>query len=109
MLSILVSAKSRSLDMHSKLFVANLGRDVTESALTELFAAHGEVEFVKLVMDRATGNSKGYGFVKMRTDQEAQAAMAALNGRHMGARRPLEVSEAKPPSEGGRGQRGGRR
>jgi RNA recognition motif-containing protein len=65
------------------------------------------VESAQVIMDRDTGRSKGFGFVEMKTDQEAQAAIAALNGQDAGGR-ALTVNEAKPRTEGGRGRSGGR-
>jgi RNA recognition motif-containing protein len=87
------------------LYVGNLAYGVTAGTLGELFAAHGTVESAQVVMDRATGRSKGFGFVEMGSDAEAQAAIAALNGREVEGRN-LTVNEARPKTEGGRG--GGR-
>jgi RNA recognition motif-containing protein len=87
------------------LYVGNLGYDVTDSDLTTMFEAHGTVQSAQVIMDRETGRSKGFGFVEMKTDQEAQAAMAALNGQDHGGRQ-LTVNEARPRPEGG-GGRGG--
>jgi cold-inducible RNA-binding protein len=94
--------------MGRKLYVGNLSYDVTDSSLEQLFAAHGTVESAQVIMDRDTGRSKGFGFVEMKTDQEAQAAIAALNGQQVGGR-SLTVNEAKPKTEGGRGGPGGGR
>jgi RNA recognition motif-containing protein len=69
--------------MGKKLYVGNLTYGVTDSALEQMFAAHGTVESAQVIMDRDTGRSKGFGFVEMKTDQEAQAAIAALNGKEM--------------------------
>src|SRR6266496_4259792 len=93
--------------MGKKLYVGNLTYGVTDSDLEKMFAPHGTVESVQVIMDRDTGRSKGFGFVEMKTDQEAQAAIAALNGQDSGGR-PLTVNEAKPRTEGGRGGGGGR-
>jgi len=79
---------------------------VTDAALSEMFAAHGTVESAQIIMDRDTGKSKGFGFVEMKTEQEAQAAMAALNGQDSGGR-ALTVNEAKPRTGGSRGAPGG--
>jgi RNA recognition motif-containing protein len=87
--------------MGKKLYVGNLGYGVTDSDLTKMFEAHGTVESAQIIMDRDTGRSKGFGFVEMKTEQEAQAAMAALNGQESGGR-SLTVNEAKPRTEGGR-------
>lgn len=93
--------------MGKKLYVGNLGYGVTDNDLLKMFEAHGTVESAQIIMDRDTGRSKGFGFVEMKTDQEAQAAIAALNGKDMDGR-ALTVNEAKPRSEGGRGGPGGR-
>jgi RNA recognition motif-containing protein len=93
--------------MGKKLYVGNLGYGVTDGELEQMFAAHGTVESAQVIMDRDTGRSKGFGFVEMKTDQEAQAAIAALNGKDSGGR-ALTVNEAKPRTEGGRGGSGGR-
>jgi RNA recognition motif-containing protein len=96
--------------MGKRIYVGNLSYDVTDSALEQLFAQHGTVESAQVVMDRDTGRSKGFGFVEMKTDQEAQAAIAALNGQMIGGRN-LTVNEARPREErggGGGGGRGGR-
>src|SRR6059058_5127824 len=93
--------------MGKKLYVGNLGYSVTDSELSKMFEPHGTVESVQVIMDRDTGRSKGFGFVEMKTDQEAQAAIAALNGKEVGGR-ALTVNEARPRTEGGgRGGRGG--
>jgi RNA recognition motif-containing protein len=68
--------------------------------LEELFAAHGTVQSAQLIIDRDTGRSKGFGFVEMGSDQEAKAAMEALNGRNVESR-TLTVNEARPKTEGG--------
>jgi RNA recognition motif-containing protein len=95
--------------MGKKLYVGNLGYGVTDSELQQLFEPHGQVESAQVIMDRDTGRSKGFGFVEMRTDQEAQAAIAALNGQDHGGR-PLTVNEARPKTDGGgRGGGGGGR
>ena len=90
--------------MGKKLYVGNLSYSVDSSTLQELFTAHGSVQSAEVISDRETGRSKGFGFVQMGTDQEAQAAIAALNGQeHDG--RALTVNEAKPrePRSGGGG------
>jgi len=92
--------------MGKKLYVGNLAYGVTDSDLSKMFEAHGTVESAQVIMDRETGRSKGFGFVEMKTDQEAQAAIAALNGKDMEGR-ALTVNEARPRAEGG-GGRGGR-
>jgi RNA recognition motif-containing protein len=93
--------------MGRKLYVGNLGYGVTDSDLAKMFEPHGTVESAQVIMDRDTGRSKGFGFVEMKTEQEAQAATAALNGKDTGGR-SLTVNEAKPRTEGGRGGSGGR-
>src|SRR5271156_296673 len=93
--------------MGKKLYVGNLGYGVTDSDLAKMFEAHGTVESAQVIMDRDTGRSKGFGFVEMKSDQEAQAAIAALNGQDAGGR-TLTVNEARPKTEGGgRGGGGG--
>src|SRR5262245_48457317 len=93
--------------MGRKLYVGNLGYGVTDADLSKMFEAHGTVESAQVIMDRDTGRSKGFGFVEMKNDQEAQAAIAALNGQHSGGR-PLTVNAARTQTEGGRGGSGGR-
>ena len=93
--------------MGKKLYVGNLDYGVTDSDLERMFAAHGTVESAQVIMDRDTGRSKGFGFVEMKTDQEAQAAIAALNGAQSGGR-SLTVNEAKPREDRGGGSGGGR-
>src|SRR5205823_7366452 len=96
-----------SFVMGKKLYVGNLTYGVTDSDLSAMFEPHGTVESAQVIMDRDTGRSKGFGFVEMKTDQEAQAAIAALNGKDSGGR-ALTVNEARPRTEGGgRGGRGG--
>ena len=91
--------------MGKKLYVGNLGYDVSDADLSQLFGQHGTVSSAAVIMDKATGRSKGFGFVEMSSDQEAQAAIAALNGRDYSGR-ALTVNEAKPRPEGNR-NRGG--
>ena len=94
--------------MGKKLYVGNLTYGVTDSALEQMFAAFGTVQSAQVIMDRDTGRSKGFGFVEMKSDQEAQAAIAGLNGKEVEGR-ALTVNEARPRTEGGgRGGRGGR-
>ncbi len=94
--------------MGKKLYVGNLGYNVTSSDLQQLFAAHGTVQSAQVIEDRDAGRSKGFGFVEMSTDEEARAAIAALNGQVHGER-ALTVNEAKPraPRPGGGGGGGG--
>ena len=92
--------------MGKKLYVGNLSYDVDSSALEQLFTPHGTVKSAELIADRETGRSKGFGFVQMASDEEAQAAIAALNGQqHDG--RALTVNEAKPREDRPRGGGGG--
>jgi RNA recognition motif-containing protein len=92
--------------MGKKLYVGNLSYDVDSSALEQLFTPHGTVTSAQIINDRDTGRSKGFGFVEMGSDGEAQAAISALNGKDHGGR-ALTVNEAKPresrPSGGGGG------
>src|SRR3954451_21249880 len=91
--------------MGKKLYVGNLSYGVDSSALEQLFSQHGTVQSAEIISDRDTGRSKGFGFVEMGSDDEAQAAIAALNGQqHQG--RALTVNEARPKEGGGGG--GGR-
>jgi RNA recognition motif-containing protein len=91
--------------MGRKLYVGNLSYDIRDSELEDLFAAHGTVSSAQVITDRDTGRSKGFGFVEMSSDQEAQAAISALNGKPVDGRN-LTVNEARPREEGG-GGRGG--
>ena len=90
--------------MGSKLYVGNLSYETSSSDLEQLFGAHGTVQSAEVIQDRDTGRSKGFGFVQMGSDSEAQAAIAALNGQDHGGR-ALTVNEAKPrePRSGGGG------
>lgn len=92
--------------MGKKLYVGNLSFDVRDSNLQEMFEAHGTVQSAQVITDRDTGRSKGFGFVEMGSDVEAQAAIAALNGAQQGGR-ALTVNEARPKEGGGGGSRGG--
>jgi cold-inducible RNA-binding protein len=97
--------------MSNKLFVGNLSFDTTENDLQDAFAAHGTVVEANLMMDRATGRPRGFGFVTMSTAEEAQKAIEALNGKSVGGR-ALTVNVARPREErtgGGGGGGGGRR
>ena len=96
--------------MGKKLYVGNLSYDVNDADLEQLFAQHGTVQSAQVIQDKMTGRSRGFGFIEMGTDQEAQAAIAALNGKDFGGR-ALTVNEAKPREErsgGGGGGGGGR-
>jgi RNA recognition motif-containing protein len=103
--------------MNNKLFVGNLSFQTTENDLNDAFAAHGTVTEANLMMDRATNRSRGFAFVTMSTDDEAQKAIAAMNGKELNGR-TITVNIARPREDrpsggrreyggGGRGERGG--
>ena len=96
--------------MGKKLYVGNLSYDLDKNDLQQMFAAHGEVTSAQVITDRETQRSKGFGFVEMGSDQDAQAANAALNGKSIDGR-ALTVNEARPqePRTGGGGGFGGQR
>ena len=99
--------------MEKRLYVGNLPFDVSEDQLHELFSAHGQVASTKLITDFNTGRSRGFGFVEMRTEEEAQAAIDKMNKAKVGERE-IVVNEARPRPEksgfgGGSGGRGGNR
>jgi RNA recognition motif-containing protein len=96
--------------MGKKLYVGNLTYDVTDAALEQLFAPHGTVQSAQVVMDRDTGRSKGFGFVEMGSDEQAQIAIREMNGKQVEGR-ALTVNEARPREDrsGGRGSGGRRR
>ena len=94
--------------MSNKLFVGNLSFNTTENDLQEAFAAHGTVVEANLMMDRMSGRSRGFAFVTMSTPEEAQKAIAAMNGATL-ADRALTVNIARPKEERPRGDRGPRR
>ncbi len=83
-----------------KMYVGNLSFNTSEAELREIFAAHGEVSSASLVMDRDTGRPRGFGFVEMPDQAQAEAAIAALNGKNFGGR-DLTVNEARPKTGGG--------
>ena len=91
--------------MGRKIYVGNLAYGLSSSDLQQMFEEFGTVQSAQVIMDRDTGRSKGFGFVEMGSDQEAQAAIAALHGKEMDGR-TLTVNEARP-KEGGGGGRGG--
>ena len=93
--------------MAKKLYVGNLSYDVDSSALQEMFSAYGTVQSADIIMDRDTNRSKGFGFVQLGSDAEADAAIAALNGQQNGGR-ALTVNEAKPREDRPRSGGGGR-
>jgi uncharacterized membrane protein YgcG len=94
--------------MGKKLYVGNLPYTTDEQSLADTFAECGTVESVKIITDRDTGRSKGFGFIEMSSDEEAQSAISKFNGQQYEGR-ALTVNEAKPmaPREGGGGGRGG--
>ncbi len=96
--------------MNTKLYVGNLSFDTTENDLQDLFSPFGPVSEVNLISDRATGRSRGFGFVTMATPEGAQAAITGLAGKNIGGRN-LTVNEARPredrPGGGGGGRRAG--
>lgn len=93
--------------MGRKLYVGNLSYSVTSADLENLFSPHGGIRSAEVITDRATGQPKGFGFVEMESDQDAQAAITALDGKEHGGR-ALKVNEARPrESRGGGGGYGG--
>jgi RNA recognition motif-containing protein len=94
--------------MGSKIYVGGLPYSTTEQELSQLFSTHGAVQSARIIMDKFTGKSRGFGFVEMATDEEAKAAITALNATQLGGR-TLTVNEARPqePRSGGGGGRGG--
>jgi len=91
-----------------KLYVGNLSYDTSDSKLQEMFEEYGAVQSAQVIMDRDTRRSKGFGFVEMGSDQEAQAAITGLNGKEAGGR-ALTVNEARPREDRGGGRSGGGR
>ncbi len=92
-----------------KIYVGNMSFNTTEDGLRQLFGQHGGVREVAMITDRESGRPRGFGFVTMESDGEAQSAITALNGADLDGR-TLTVSEAKPkPAGGGGGFGGGRR
>ncbi len=89
----------------TNIYVGNLSYDATEDDLRQAFQAHGEVSSVAIIMDRTTGRSRGFGFVEMADNGQAQAAIKALNLFEIRGR-AITVNEARPKTEGG-GSRGG--
>ena len=97
--------------MGNKLYVGNLSYNVTSQDLERLFAPHGTVQSAQVITDKSTGQSKGFGFVEMGSDAEAQAAINGMNGQPLEGRN-IVVNEARPREErpggfGGGGSRGG--
>lgn len=97
-------------EVRMNIYVGNLARDVTEDDLKQAFEAFGKVNSAAVIKDKFSGESRGFGFVEMPTNAEAQAAMTGLNGKEFKGR-TLNVNEARPRSEGrrdgGRGDSGG--
>jgi len=94
--------------MTQKVYVGNLSYNTTETTLRALFAEYGEIESVNLITDRDTGRPKGFAFVEMATDQAAQAAISALNGKQVDDRE-IKVDKANPkPARDRRGSDRGR-
>jgi RNA recognition motif-containing protein len=94
--------------MGRKLYVGNLPYSATEASLREAFSASGTVDSVNVITDRDTGQSKGFAFVEMSSDSEAQRAIQAMNGQSLDGRQ-IKVNEARPKGSGGGGGGGGRR
>ena len=92
--------------MGKRLYVGNQPYSVSDSDQQQMLAAPGSVQYAQVIMDRDTGRSKGFGFVEMANDSEAQAAISALHGKDMNGR-PLTVNEARPKEERGGGGGGG--
>jgi cold-inducible RNA-binding protein len=90
----------------AKLYVGNLAYGVTNTDLENMFTPHGKVQSAQVIMDRDTGRSKGFGFVEMGNNNEAQAAINALNGKETDGR-ALTVNEAKPREDRGGSRSGG--
>ncbi|HYY16352.1 MAG TPA: RNA-binding protein, partial [Gammaproteobacteria bacterium] len=91
--------------MGNKLYVGNLGYGIGDGDLEKLFTTYGSVRSAQVIKDRDSGRSKGFGFVEMGSEQEAQAAISALNGKEIEGR-TLAVNEARPKEGGGRGKGG---
>lgn len=94
--------------MAKKLYVGNLSYGMTDTDLQNLFATHGTVQSAQVIMDRDTGRSKGFGFVEMDSNDQAQAAITAMNGQEINGR-ALTVNEARPREERAGGAGGGSR
>jgi cold-inducible RNA-binding protein len=93
-------------DPVKKLFVGNLPFTVTEDRVRELFQEFGEIQSVTIPTDRETGKSRGFAYVEMANDDDAEKAIAGVNGKREGGR-ALNVNEARPKESGGGGHRGG--
>ena len=88
------------------IYVGNLPYEIDEQSLTEVFSEYGSVESAKIIIDRDSGRSKGFGFVTMNDQGEAEAAIEALNGAEIGGR-PAKVNQAQPKTDRPRGGGGG--
>jgi RNA recognition motif-containing protein len=105
-ISILNLEKRDKKEVKMNIYAGNLSRELTEEELQEAFTEFGEVTSAKIITDRYSGVSRGFGFVEMPSKSEAEAAIAGLNGRELKGR-TITVNEARPRTEGPRG--GGRR
>ena len=85
-----------------RIYIGNLSFDTTEDSLNDLFGQHGQVQGVSIIMDRMTGRSRGFGFIEMADDNEAKAAMEAINGHELDGR-ALRVNEARERADRGAG------
>ncbi len=94
--------------MSTRLYVGGISWNTSDQLLQEAFAAYGNVTSARVVTDRETGRSRGFGFVEMSTPEEAQKAISSLNGTELDGR-TINVSEARPPEQNGGGFRGGNR
>jgi RNA recognition motif-containing protein len=92
--------------MSAKLYVGNLSFNTSTQDLEEMFGQYGSVQSVNIIEDRETGRSRGFAFVEMSSNEEAESAISALNGKEVDGR-SLTVNEAKAREEGGGGNRGG--
>ena len=99
--------KRDTKEKHLRIYIGNLGYDVTEEELRQLFSAHGQVESVSMIRDRDTNRSKGFAFVEMPSSAEAEAAIQTLNEKEF-HERTLTVNEARPREERGFGGGGSR-
>jgi RNA recognition motif-containing protein len=97
--------KRDTKEKYLRIYIGNLGYDVTEEELRQLFSAHGQVESVSMIRDRDTNRSKGFAFVEMPSSAEAEAAIQTLNEKEF-HERTLTVNEARPREERGFGGRG---
>jgi len=93
--------------MSMKLYVGNLSYEMSESQLSDLFTPFGAIESAKIITDKYTGNSKGFGFVEMSSREEGEKAISELNGKQIN-NRAITVNEARPKPERERGSSGGR-